>query len=149
MSYPGNSTLGKETQQRLLKTFEQTLDLAQRGSAQEALLGCDFILRMDPQFEPARTLLARLNATTGPIDISDLRSSSSGQSAAPPTRPPAPQIAPAPPPPRAQDQELSFADLEDFGSTDLSARMQAPATAAAPAPVDTTAATHRHVASLT
>ena len=49
----------------MLDTFEQTLDLAGEGNRQEALLGCDFVLRMDPQFEPARLLQERLRATAG------------------------------------------------------------------------------------
>ena len=56
MSYPGDPALASDVQQRILTTFQQTLDLASKGSRQEALLGCDFILRLDPQFGPARTL---------------------------------------------------------------------------------------------
>ena len=56
MSYPGDPALASDVQQRILTTFQQTLDLASKGSRQESLLGCDFILRLDPQFGPARTL---------------------------------------------------------------------------------------------
>ena len=56
MSYPGDPALASDVQQRILTTFQQTLELASKGSRQEALLGCDFILRLDPQFGPARTL---------------------------------------------------------------------------------------------
>ena len=56
MSYPGDPALASDVKQRILTTFQQTLDLASKGSRQEALLGCDFILRLDPQFGPARTL---------------------------------------------------------------------------------------------
>ncbi len=45
MTYPGNSSLSQEIRQRILGTFEQTLQLAEKGTRQEALLGCDFILR--------------------------------------------------------------------------------------------------------
>jgi tetratricopeptide (TPR) repeat protein len=76
MSYAGNSSLSRDVQQRVLDTFEQTLDLAAEGSRQEALLGCDFVLRMDPQFEPARRLQDRLRASAGAIvDLDDLRPS--------------------------------------------------------------------------
>ena len=74
MSYPGNRALPADTQERLLGTFDQTLALAESGSRQEALLGCDFVLRMDPQFEPARRLQERLRSAAGPVPVADLRS---------------------------------------------------------------------------
>lgn len=73
MSYPGNPSLASDLQQRILTTFEQTLELAAEGSRQEALLGCDFVLRMDPQFQSARLLQDRLRATTGAVQTDDLR----------------------------------------------------------------------------
>lgn len=73
MSYSGNPALAQDVQERILSTFRQTLDLAAAGSVQEATLGCDFILRMDPQFEAARTLLGRLEQATGPVVVDDLR----------------------------------------------------------------------------
>jgi tetratricopeptide (TPR) repeat protein len=73
MTYSGNSSLSPDVQQRIRNTFEHTLGLAAKGSRQEALLGCDFVLRMDPQFEPARRLQQRLEASTGPFSEEDLR----------------------------------------------------------------------------
>jgi tetratricopeptide (TPR) repeat protein len=74
MTYPGNPSLARDVQQRVLDTFGQTLDLAQEGSRQEALLGCDFVLRMDPQFDPARRLQERLRSSAGAVvDTDDLR----------------------------------------------------------------------------
>jgi tetratricopeptide (TPR) repeat protein len=73
MSYPGNPALSADAQQRLLGTFDQTLELAESGSRQEALLGCDFVLRMDPRFEPARRLQERLKASAGPVPVADLK----------------------------------------------------------------------------
>jgi tetratricopeptide (TPR) repeat protein len=67
MNYPGNPALGSDVQQRIVATFEQTLDLAIAGNRQEALLGCDFVLRMDSHFEPARRLQERINAHTGAL----------------------------------------------------------------------------------
>ena len=85
MSYSGNSSLSSDVQKRILDTFEQTLGLAEEGSRQEALLGCDFVLRMDPQFEPARRLQERLRASAGAVvDTDDLRRQIQG-SAAPPS----------------------------------------------------------------
>jgi tetratricopeptide (TPR) repeat protein len=72
MSYSGNPALSSDVQQRILSTFEQTLELARDGNRQEALLGCDFVLRMDPQFQPARLLQERLRSTTGPVGVDDL-----------------------------------------------------------------------------
>ena len=73
MTYPGNSSLSPDVQQRILSTFEQTLGLATEGSRQEALLGCDFVLRLDPQFEPARRLQERLKNGQGTVQVDDLR----------------------------------------------------------------------------
>jgi tetratricopeptide (TPR) repeat protein len=74
MTYPGNPSLSRDVQQRVLDTFGQTLDLVNEGSRQEALLGCDFVLRMDPQFEPARKLQERLRKSAGAVvDTDDLR----------------------------------------------------------------------------
>jgi tetratricopeptide (TPR) repeat protein len=73
MSYSGNPSLSSEVKQRILGTFDQTLELAQEGNRQEALLGCDFVLRMDPQFQPAHLLQERLRSTAGPVPVDDLR----------------------------------------------------------------------------
>lgn len=72
MTYSGNPSLSPDVRQRILGTFEQTLQLAGEGSRQEALLGCDFVLRMDPQFEPARVLQERLKTSAGPVRVDDL-----------------------------------------------------------------------------
>ena len=68
MRYVGNSALSPQIQERIQNTFRQTLGLAEEGNRQEALLGCDFILRLDPLFEPARRLQERLNDGDGPVD---------------------------------------------------------------------------------
>lgn len=72
MSYSGNPALSTDVKQRILSTFDQTLELARDGNRQEALLGCDFVLRMDPQFQPAHLLQERLRSTTGRVDVDDL-----------------------------------------------------------------------------
>lgn len=94
MTYPGDPALASEVQQRILTTFQQTLELASKGSRQEALLGCDFILRLDPQFGPARTLQQLVQAgRSGP----QLASLFGGGEVAPPPEPPAPAAVQAPP----------------------------------------------------
>ena len=61
MRYVGNTALSPQIQERIQNTFTQTIGLAEEGNRQEALLGCDFILRLDPLFEPARRLQERLD----------------------------------------------------------------------------------------
>ena len=78
MTYSGNPSISPEVRQRILGTFEQTLQLAGEGSRQEALLGCDFVLRMDPQFEPARVLQERLKSSAGPVRVDDLLGAGGG-----------------------------------------------------------------------
>jgi tetratricopeptide (TPR) repeat protein len=64
-TYPGNPSLGDEVKQRILATYEQSVGLAESGRHQEAILGCDFVLELDPQFDPARILKERLSAAPG------------------------------------------------------------------------------------
>jgi tetratricopeptide (TPR) repeat protein len=73
MSYSGNPALSSEIKTRILSTFDQTLDLAREGNRQEALLGCDFVIRMDPQFQPAHLLQERLRSSNGPVRVDDLQ----------------------------------------------------------------------------
>ena len=73
MSYPGDSSLSQEIQERIVTTFGQTLDLAEAGKTAEALLGCDFMLRLDPLFEAARSLQDRIQDADPPFEVADLR----------------------------------------------------------------------------
>ncbi len=97
MSYAGNPSLSSDIQKRVLGTFEQTLGLAAEGNRQEALLGCDFVLRMDSQFEPARRLQERLRDSSGPVRVDDL-------------------LAPAADDPFAGAINLDLPDLPAFGA---------------------------------
>lgn len=76
MSYSGNPSLSSDVKQRILGTFDQTLTLAREGNRQEALLGCDFVLRMDPLFQPAQILQERLRSSAGPVHVDDLQAAS-------------------------------------------------------------------------
>ncbi|MDX1643725.1 MAG: hypothetical protein R3244_05120, partial [Thermoanaerobaculia bacterium] len=78
MTYPGDTSLSDEIKQRILTTFEQALDLTESGSRKEALLGCDFVLRLDPLFEPARVLHKRLRSDEEEIATGDLRAAVDG-----------------------------------------------------------------------
>ncbi len=82
MSYAGNPSLAPDVQKRILETFRHTLDVAARGSLEEARLGCDFILQLDSQFSPAHTLSERLRGASGPVEIGDLRARLDGAPAA-------------------------------------------------------------------
>ncbi len=72
MSYPGNPTLSEAIRERVLGTFGQTLQLAEAGKRQEALLGCEFVLKLDPLFEPARALQTRVERADGAVAVEDL-----------------------------------------------------------------------------
>lgn len=89
MEYPGNSALSDDIKQRIVATFRQTLDSAKGGNHKEALLGCDFILKLDPEFQPAKTLMSRLQGASAP--------GGAGPAAAPAPPPPARPAPPSPP----------------------------------------------------
>ncbi len=58
--YEGSASLAPEAREKVLQTFRHTLQLVRDGRNEEALLGCDFILKMDARFAPAHRLLASL-----------------------------------------------------------------------------------------
>ena len=72
MSYCGDSALADDIQQRVSTVFRQTIELAEEGRKDETLLGCDFILRLESRFEPARRLQQQ-TLSNAPIDAADLR----------------------------------------------------------------------------
>ncbi len=63
-SYAGSPALAPEARDKVLQTFRHTLALAQEGKNEEALLGCDFLLKMDSRFAPARGLLEVLRGVS-------------------------------------------------------------------------------------
>lgn len=73
MSYPGTPSLSKDVQDRILGTFQHSLDLLEQGKEQEAILGCEFVLRMDAAFQPAQTLIQRIKTGRRPVPVADLR----------------------------------------------------------------------------
>ncbi|HVS62921.1 MAG TPA: hypothetical protein VMT85_05360 [Thermoanaerobaculia bacterium] len=126
MSYPGNSSLAPEIQNRILSTFRQTIELAEKGRLQEARLGCEFILKMDSQFSAARKLRERLEGASAPVKAADLEIASAMPAPAAPTPAPAAPGAPASAPaatPRAESAPPAPAS-----------RAEAAPPAAAPAP---------------
>ncbi len=72
-SYAGSPALAAEARGKVLQTFRHTLELAQEGKHEEALLGCDFLLKMDPRFAPARSLLELLRGAPPdkPINVEE------------------------------------------------------------------------------
>lgn len=72
MSYPGNSSLSSAVKDRVLSTFQQTLALYKQGRTDEVASGCNLILQMDPQFDPARKLLDKSRNPNLPIDVDRL-----------------------------------------------------------------------------
>lgn len=125
MSYPGNSSLGDEVRQRILSTFSQSLDLVETGRHQEAALGCDFILELDPQFEPARTLKERLEAgQEGGVEElrAQLRGGSGGDAGGAPSggaEAHSEDRAPDASDPSAEASPDDLFDLDDFDLPDL------------------------------
>lgn len=71
-SYPGNPSLAAEVRERVISTFRQVAQSYLRGNTQEAAIGCDFILRIDPQFAPAQQLDQKLRNPGADLDVEAL-----------------------------------------------------------------------------
>ena len=104
MSYAGNPSLPADVQKRILETFRHTLDVAARGSLEEARLGCDFVLQLDSQFSLASVLSERLRGASGPVAVDDIRARLDGEAAAAPAAASAPAAAAATVPQPAQSR---------------------------------------------
>jgi tetratricopeptide (TPR) repeat protein len=120
--YPGSPSLSAEAREKVRQTFRHTLQLAKSGRNEEALLGCDFILKMDARFQPARRLLETLRgvASGSVVDLTPF-DEFLGDGGAPAPAAPAPRAAPAAPaakpaapavPEKATLDDLAF---DDFG----------------------------------
>ena len=110
MSYAGNPHLAPDVQKRILDTFRHTLDVAARGGLEEARLGCDFVLQLDPGFALAKTLSERLHDAGGPVAVDDLRERLDGVPAVAPAVPP-PRMTSPPPAAPAPDLRRELAEL--------------------------------------
>nr|MDQ2971223.1 hypothetical protein [Acidobacteriota bacterium] len=71
-SYPGNASLPREVKEKILSTFRHTLNLFSEGKLEDCLIGCDFILKMDARFAPARQLMEKARNPNADIDVSQL-----------------------------------------------------------------------------
>jgi len=83
MTYPGNPSLAAEVRARILATFRQSVEAASRGERDQALLGCDFIQRLDPDFEPAQTLQQMIETNRSPESFTALLGQVPDDAAAP------------------------------------------------------------------
>lgn len=72
-TYPGNLNLPAEVREKILSTFRHTLDLYRDGKVDDCLIGCDFILKMDPRFAPARQLQEKAKNPKAEVSIEELR----------------------------------------------------------------------------
>ncbi len=71
-AYPGNPSLPREVRDKILSTFRHTLNLYKEGKTDDCLIGCDFILKMDPRFAPARQLMEKAKNPANEIDVARL-----------------------------------------------------------------------------
>ena len=70
--YPGNPSLPREVKDKILSTFRHTLNLFHEGKLDDCVIGCDFILKMDARFAPARQLLEKAKNPNANIDLEPL-----------------------------------------------------------------------------
>jgi tetratricopeptide (TPR) repeat protein len=70
--YPGNPALPEEVKQRVLSTFRQTLELYDQGLLDDVVVGCEFILKMDPLFDPGKKLLEKAKNPAVKVDLGAL-----------------------------------------------------------------------------
>ncbi|HKD12337.1 MAG TPA: hypothetical protein VKE50_09690 [Thermoanaerobaculia bacterium] len=71
-NYPGNPSLPREVREKILSTFRHTLNLYQQGKTDDCLIGCDFILKMDPRFAPARKLMDKAKNPSAAVNVAEL-----------------------------------------------------------------------------
>ena len=86
-SYPGNLSLPKEVREKIVSTFRHTLDLYKDGKIDDCLIGCDFILKMDPRFAPARQLQEKARNPKADVNVEELRALLVVDAGAAPPRP--------------------------------------------------------------
>jgi tetratricopeptide (TPR) repeat protein len=71
-AYPGNPSLPREVREKILSTFRHTLNLFKESKIDDCLIGCDFILKMDPRFTPARQLMEKAKNPAADVDVAGL-----------------------------------------------------------------------------
>jgi tetratricopeptide (TPR) repeat protein len=111
--YPGNPSLPREVRDKILSTFKHTLSLFQEGKTDDCLIGCDFILKMDPRFSPARRLLEKAKNPAAEVDLIELEAIVAGA--------PARAGKPAP----ADAEKLLVRAVESYNARDFDACINA------------------------
>jgi tetratricopeptide (TPR) repeat protein len=74
MAYPGNPELSPQAQDRVMTAFKQVVGKLQQGNREEALIGLEFVLRLDPAYAPAKNLHQQLSSGASEIDLNDVLS---------------------------------------------------------------------------
>jgi tetratricopeptide (TPR) repeat protein len=72
MAYPGNPDLSPQAQDRVMTAFKQVVGKLQQGNREEALIGLEFVLRLDPAYAPAKNLHQQLSSGASEIDLNDV-----------------------------------------------------------------------------
>jgi len=72
MVYPGNSELSSQAQERVVSAFRQVITKLQDGQREEAMIGLEFVLRLDSGFDPAVNLQQQLSSGAAEIDLSEI-----------------------------------------------------------------------------
>ncbi|MEJ2189251.1 MAG: hypothetical protein P8Y93_07490 [Acidobacteriota bacterium] len=72
MAYPGNPELSTQAQERVITAFRQVVTKLQDGRREEALIGLEFVLRLDPSFAPAINLNEQLASGAAEVDLSNI-----------------------------------------------------------------------------
>ncbi len=72
MTYPGNPELSAQAQERVMSAFRQAIAKIQDSSFDEALIGLEFVLRLDPAFTPGVALHKQLAENPDAIDLSEI-----------------------------------------------------------------------------
>jgi tetratricopeptide (TPR) repeat protein len=72
MAYPGNPELSPQAQERVMSAFKQVIEKLQKGNREEALIGLEFVLRLDPAYSPAKNLHKQVASGSTEIDLNDI-----------------------------------------------------------------------------
>ncbi len=72
MTYPGSPELSAQAQERVMSAFRQVVTKIQEGLSNEALIGLEFVLRLDPTFAPGVALQKQLVSGQSDIDLSNI-----------------------------------------------------------------------------
>lgn len=72
MVYPGNTELSAQAQDKVLTAFRQVISKLQENARDEAMIGLEFVLRLDPTFAPATNLQRQLASGIQEIDLASV-----------------------------------------------------------------------------